>query len=119
MVHWGEPGTFSRSTFAVQPAGFIRYEFQGGGMNAVTEINDGEWHHVAYTYDGSDIILYVNGEAENSLTEVTLNTGTEGETDVNIGSLLGNQLLVADIDDVRIFDVALSPEDVKILSEMD
>lgn len=119
MANWGAAGRFSRATFAIQPDGFIRFEYQGGGFNAITEINDGQWHHVAYTYDGSDIILYVNGEEENSQTGVTLLTGSEGETEVTIGSQYGAAQWIGDVDDVRIFDVALSPEDVRILSEMD
>lgn len=118
MLHWGESGTFSRSTFAIQPAGFMRYEVQGGGWNAQTDIKDGEWHHVAYTYDGSNVRMFVNGEEEVSISGIELDTGVEGYTDVYIGSMMGNQLFEGAMEDVRIFDVALSEEDIKILSEM-
>jgi PKD repeat protein len=118
LTNWGAAGTFSRATFAIQPAGFIRFEYQGGGQNASTVITDGQWHHVAYTYDGSTIILYVNGEPEFTVTGVTLRTGEAGETEVTVGSQYGAAQYIGGMDDFRIFDVALSPEDVKILSEM-
>ena len=58
LVHWGASGTFSRSSFKYQGNGVFRFEYQGGGHNSVTTVNDGEWHHIAYTYDGSTIKLY-------------------------------------------------------------
>ncbi len=118
MLHWGESGMLSRSTFSIQPDGFIRYEVQGGGWNAQTDIKNSEWHHVAYTYDGDNIHQYVDGELEQSVSGIELDTGVEGYTDVDIGTMMGNQVFEGAMDDVRIFDVALSAEDIKILSEM-
>lgn len=118
IMHWGEPGLFSRNTFARQPDGFIRFEVQGGGWNAQTDISDGDWHHIAYTYDGNDVRLYVNGEEEFHVTGIELDTGVEGYTDVEIGTQMGGNPFEGAMEDVRIFDVALSAEDIKTLSEM-
>lgn len=118
LANWGAAGSFSRTTFAIQSAGFIRFEYQGGGFNASTVIADDQWHHLAYTYDGSNIILFVNGVEENRQTGVTLRTGEAGETEVTIGSQYGASQWVGGIDDARVFDVALTPDEVKILSEM-
>ncbi len=118
MANWGANGTFSRATFAIQPAGILRFEYFGGGFNAVTVITDNQWHHVAYTYDGSNIIIYVNGVEESRQTGVTLRTAEVGETEVTIGSQYGTAQWVGAIDDARIFDVALTPDEVRILSEI-
>ncbi len=95
MMNWGESAPESRGTFAIQPAGFIRYEYQGppppGGWNAQTDITDGEWHHVAYTYDGDMVRIYVNGVEENvSDPDLELNTSNAGTTDVTIGKLFAD-----------------------------
>lgn len=119
LVHWGNSGTFSRSSFKMQNTGVLRYEYQGGGNNGVTVVNDGEWHHVAYTYDGETVKIYVDGVEDLSVGgKGVINTGVAGETDVNIGSQLGGAIWQGTMDDVRIFDTVLTPEEVKILSEI-
>lgn len=119
LVHWGASGTFSRSSFKMQNTGVLRYEYQGGGHNGSTVVNDGTWHHVAYTYDGDTIKLYVDGIEDFTISGKTLRTGETGETDVNIGSQLGGSIFQGKMDDVRIFDTVLTPEEVLILSQID
>jgi PKD repeat protein len=118
LVHWGASGTFSRSSFKMQNTGVARFEYQGGGHNTTPVINDDQWHHVAYTYDGNTIRIYIDGIEDFNISDRVLRTGEAGETDVNIGSQLGGSIYQGMMDDVRIFDVALSPEDIKVLSEI-
>lgn len=117
LVHWGASGTKSRSSFKYQNSGVIRYEFQGGGINGITLVNDNEWHHVAYTYDGTTIRLYVDG-VEDATLDAVINTGVSGETDVNIGSQGGGSFFQGLIDDVRIYNEVLTPDQIKFLSEI-
>ncbi len=118
LVHWGQTGSFSRSSFKMQNTGEIRYEYQGGGHTIGPAVNDDEWHHIAYTYDGDKIIIYIDAVEVFSIAGKTLDTGSAGETDVNIGSQLGGSIFQGMMDDVRIFDVVLTQEEVKILSEI-
>lgn len=118
FVHWGASGTFSRSSFKMQSSGVTRFEYQGGGHNGPTAINDGSWHHIAYTYNGDTIKLYVDGNEVFSVSGKVLRTGNTGETDVNIGSQLGGAIWQGAMDDVRIFDTVLTPAEVLVLSEM-
>ncbi|WP_411030145.1 LamG-like jellyroll fold domain-containing protein [Spongiimicrobium sp. 3-5] len=119
LVHWGNTGTFSRSSFKYQNSGVVRFEYQGGGHNGVTPVNDDEWHHVAYTYDGDTVKIYVDGVEDFSIAGITdINTGNTGETDVNIGSQLGGATFIGFMDDVRIFDTVLTPDEIQILSEI-
>jgi len=119
LVHWGASGSFSRSSFKMNKnTGTIRFEYQGGGHNGVTNVADGTWHHVAYTYDGDTIKLYVDGVEDFTISGKVLKTGASGETDVFIGSQAGGSKFIGQMDDVRVFDVMLTPEEVKILSEI-
>jgi len=118
LVHWGASGTFSRASFKMQNTGVTRFEYQGGGHNGSIAINDGVWHHVAYTYNGDTIKLYVDGAEIFTVSGKVLRTGESGETDVNIGSQLGGSIWQGIMDDVRIFDTVLTPEEVLVLSEM-
>ncbi len=118
LVHWGAAGSFSRSSFKMQNTGVLRFEYQGGGHNGVTIVNDGNWHHIAYTYDGSTIKIYVDGAEDFTVSGKVLRTGEAGETDVDIGSQLGGSIYQGAMDDVRIFTEVLTPDEVLILSNI-
>lgn len=80
-----------------------------------TTLNDGEWHHVAGVMDRTAELLYVyvDGvcEATDDISDFT--------DDVNSGSLAlsigkrGNDYYTGAIDDVRIYDSALSAPQIK------
>ncbi|MBR8535154.1 hypothetical protein KDU71_06260 [Carboxylicivirga sediminis] len=116
LVHWGASGTYSRASFKMQSTGVIRFEWQGGGLNAATIVNDNNWHHVAYTYDGSTVKLYVDGVLDASVATTAINTGVAGETGIYIGSQLGGSLYEGLIDDVRIYETALDADQLSFLA---
>jgi len=115
VVHWGASGSFSRSSFKINSTGEIRFEWQGGNMFGTTDITDGTWHHVSYTYDGATVRIYVDGVEENTAA-VVLDTGLAGETDINIGSQLGGSAFIGALDDVRVYESVLSAEAIAALS---
>ena len=88
------------------------------GVNGL-ELQEG-WHHVAVTYAGgkSDaVLIYLDGELQSALTLVgspkRLNTGTgPAAIGQNVG---GTKHYAGSIDDVRLYDVALSAEQVRAL----
>jgi len=75
------------------------------------------WHHVAGTYDGSAVKLYIDGTLEASLAH----TGSIASSSygVNIGrnAELSGRLYEGAIDDVRIYNHALSEQDIQLLVE--
>ena len=88
------------------------------GVNGL-ELQEG-WHHVAVTYaggDSDDMLVYLDGELQSASTLVgspkRLNTGT-GPAAIgrNVG---GTKHYTGLIDDVRLYDVALSAEHVRAL----
>jgi N-acetylneuraminic acid mutarotase len=80
-------------------------------------ITDGQWHHIGFVWDGSCRCLYVDG------TEVTKDTDTLASLKYSNGGLyIGtNKTLDTDtffsglIDDVRIYDKALTAEEIAVL----
>lgn len=73
---------------------------------------NGVWHHLAGTYDGTQLKLYVDGE----LKSTSDHFGPIGvsQSNVNIGrnSDMADRLYSGAIDDVRIYNYALSENDV-------
>lgn len=82
-------------------------------INTGYNINDGNWHHVAVSHDGSTSRIYVDGALINT-TSITYNTNGYdfqiGTTNRN-GSYLFN--LSGSLDEVRVWNVALSQTDIQ------
>jgi len=88
----------------------------GGGnghFDGTVIVTDGQWHHWAGVYDGSEARIYIDGE---------LDTASPGTGKINISSFdlyIGNnsqwrdRFLHGVLDEVAIFNVALSEEDIK------
>ncbi len=72
----------------------------------------GEWYHLAMTYDGSVLKLYVNGQLRNSKT-INKQLNINGRT-ASIGSDNGAQKhFNGEIDEVKMFGTALSQTEIQ------
>jgi uncharacterized repeat protein (TIGR01451 family) len=74
------------------------------------------WHHVAAVYNGTQMLIYVNGVLSGSATIGSHTLFASGEAPLRIGAAreLGSVGAVFDgaIDDVRVFDRALSASEI-------
>mgnify|MGYP001617332601 CR=1 FL=1 len=79
-----------------------------------TSINDGNWHHIVTVVNNTTVSLYVDGKLD---TSAPGNTGYTGYTTpkFNIGNayLAATSYFSGQIDDVRIYNYALTPLQVK------
>jgi len=104
--------------FCVDSTGMARYTVQDMGVVSVTRLFSLDvWHHVALTWTGVGINLYLDGATPTAgqAASVRFHGGpvTIGE-DVPGGSpIFGPKGL---IDDVRIYDVALSRAEIEVLA---
>ena len=88
------------------------------GVNGL-ELKEG-WHHIAVTYaggDSDDILIYLDGELQSASTLVGSSKRLDTQTGPaaigrNVG---GTKYYTGLIDDVRLYDVALSAEHVRAL----
>ncbi|MBI3380289.1 LamG domain-containing protein [Candidatus Gottesmanbacteria bacterium] len=87
-----------------------------------TPVNNNLWHHVAMTYDGSSkaqgVKIYLDGKEQLSNISVdSLKDGIQNDVFPNIGSRAGgNYIYNGIIDEVRIYNYALTPD--KVLTDM-
>jgi hypothetical protein len=87
-----------------------------GNLYGKRSVNDGQWHHVAGIYDGSKMYIIIDGDEDSSQpASGRINTNNEpvyiGENAENIGRCWNGL-----IDDVRIYNYALTKEEVEALS---
>ncbi len=87
-----------------------------GNLYGKRSVNDGQWHHIAAIYDGSKMYLIIDGDLDSSQpASGRINTNNEpvyiGENSENTGRCWNGL-----IDDVRVYNYALTKEEVTALS---
>jgi hypothetical protein len=89
------------------------YVINIGGWESIFIPVDTQWHHFAVSYNGQIGTWYLEGELVDSLS------GAIGTIDhVTIGGRLGNyNSFPGLIDDVRIYDLALSDDEITALAQ--
>lgn len=117
IADYGYFGTSSadngkRFTMNLNPSHQLRIEVRGWGLDATTALNDGNWHHVAVSYDGTTFRLIVDGvEEANGTSSVTVNTTLV--TDLVIGNRIdGAKPFEGTIDEFRFWDIDRSVAEI-------
>jgi hypothetical protein len=89
-----------------------------------TMMNAGTWYHVAFTYDGSTIKLYVNGKLDGTHSysgqkniEDYIIVGAWSLDGTSGASIYGGYKLAGYENDFRIYDHVLSPKEIKEISQ--
>jgi serralysin len=85
-----------------------------GWRESTTDVDDGNWHHIATSYDGTNLTLYVDGSPERTAQpNVSLATTT---VDREIGGEgYNSEYFSGDLDAVRLYDQGLSDAAVEDL----
>ena len=93
------------------------------GLYGKTELEHGEWYHIAGTYDGENVEMYVNGEPESE--QGALNDGGadwKPQWDGKVGTpgdilqlKYGSETYNGGIDEIVLFNRALEADEIKQL----
>jgi len=127
IVSWGTESTGQRWSLITEPARqafgvYVSY----GSLFGVTDVSDNKWHHVAAVLDSAgspdirDVRLYVDGRAEALGTMIPRSINTARGDNVKIGTFDDGleRHFEGLIDEVVIFDVALSDEQIARLCQV-
>ncbi|MEZ5358096.1 MAG: LamG-like jellyroll fold domain-containing protein [Candidatus Zixiibacteriota bacterium] len=119
-VHGGGSGRSQMGIFSESGLLYGRAETLGGRRNISATLPDlNQWSHVALVFDSVSLKLYVNGVIADSST--FSNTSLVQTTDMMcIGKRVGTAQYFFDgmIDDVRVYNIAISSSVVESLYEM-
>ncbi len=92
---------------------FYLYGVSGDWLRGTSDLNDGQWHHVAATYDGSAQKIYVDGVMQNS-TGGGLNI-LQGTSPVSIGARGSSNPFSGALDEVSLYNRALSAAEIQAI----
>jgi len=85
-------------------------------VTGVTNIADNQWHHITYSKLGNNMSLYVDGRLD-ATTNATVTLACTANSPVHIGAGVNSSdnpdtYFKGDIDEVQIYNAALSPDDI-------
>jgi hypothetical protein len=85
----------------------------GGQVN----VNDGEWHHVAGTYDGAMARLFIDGMPDGSMAATGAVSKNTFSVCIGANAEQVSRLWKGSIDEVRIYSRALTEAEVRYLAD--
>lgn len=121
FISWGSLDTGAKWSVGIK-SNVLSVRVQGGNIFGSTLLNDGLWHHVAVTWEpaGNTLIsnakLYVDGVEETISALLDIEINTAASEDVHIGNFQGLNYYQGLIDEVRIYDRALTQEEIQELA---
>ncbi|MFH1230652.1 MAG: LamG domain-containing protein [Planctomycetota bacterium] len=106
--------------FGVLSTGKVNFgRYQSGvdwdKIQGVQGLNTGQWYHIVGVYDGSQARIYVNGISDNSKSQsFTLAGDSANERIGGQYSGVANTWFDGLLDDVRIYNYARTPEEIRL-----
>jgi hypothetical protein len=86
-------------------------------ITGTTNVNDGQWHHIAGVFDGAQKFLYVDGAVDASADFTgTINSSAIHSVNIGENNQATGRYFTGLIDDVRIYDKGLHPLQVRDLA---
>jgi hypothetical protein len=126
IVSWGSGPAGQRVDFRLY-LGRLRVEHGNGNLQGSTALNDGEWHHAACVVrrdaaiQSPDISLYLDGADDTYVTVDPDKFDIVAGVPVTIGrrGTHSDREFLGLIDDVRLFDKALTLEEIEMVLRVD
>jgi hypothetical protein len=114
MTGWGNPfsGAVIFPQFVQAPAGKAYFESGSSGNQLFSQnaVNEGIWHQIVTTYDGSRVKMYIDTTLQDSSAVVSLGTTSSF---FGIGNVSwANVPFQGQIDDVGLWDRALTQQEI-------
>lgn len=114
---WRLQRNWNKSTLEFACSGLVVPGSDWGPIYGNIDVNDGHWHHVAGVYDQEKIYLYIDGSLDASTTASGAIRVNEEPVYIGENSQMPNRFWNGLIDDVRIYNYALSAEEISEITQ--
>lgn len=84
-------------------------------VNSSKNYNDGNWHYSLLTFNGSSLLLFIDGKLVGNQSAVTDQPDNTGDQPLRIGanSLNEDKFFKGDVDEIRVWDRALNESEAQ------
>jgi len=111
---------FNRFTSSIRAHLISTWPSNAIDVDAHVVVNDGLWHHVVVTYDGSSLAsglkIFIDGAERSTTTEMNNLTGTTRTgVELRIGSRENSDFFAGQVDEAAIYAGALSADRIRAL----
>ncbi len=116
IVSWGTNATGEKWLVRLNNLGRIRVEVNGGNSIGTTSLDDGNWHHIAVTSDGTNannIKIYVDGQLETISASQSQIINTTNGTNLRINKGHHNKFFTGNIGDIHVWSIELSAQEIQ------
>jgi uncharacterized repeat protein (TIGR03803 family) len=103
---------YANDADANKAAGYVRIDDEDEKVRSRRRLTSGVWAHLAMTYDGTVMRLFVNGEEVESRKQTGAAEVSAGKLRIG-GNLVWGEWFRGQMDDVRIYDVAVGAPQIK------
>jgi len=123
IVNWGTQSGSQRIDFRVN-ADRLRVEHGDGNVQGDSNVNDGSWHHVAVTVQANatisypEVILWLDGidDTRPGTDPDVFNIAANVDVSIGYRATNNDRFFMGEIDDVRVYERVLLPEEITWLS---
>ena len=91
----------------------------GGNLSGFTTVTTDTWRHVALVYDGVNKIIYIDGVEDTRVASAGDISVSTYPLYIGANSQQGSRNLTGLVDDVRIYNKALTPADIQLVRRID
>jgi len=109
---WRLQRNWNKNTLEFACSGLVVPGNDWGPIYGNINVNDGHWHHVAGVYDQQKIYLYIDGNLDSSTAASGTIRVNEEPVYIGANSQIPDRFYNGLIDDVRIYNYALNPEEI-------
>ncbi|MDO7875683.1 FG-GAP-like repeat-containing protein [Hymenobacter sp. ASUV-10] len=111
LLNYGTATTSQRASLMLNGSGQLYYAGENNDLTGGPTLALNTWNHVAATFDGTTLRLYVNGTQINSQAKTFNTTGTTWRIARRVVPG-GTEYFNGRLDEVRVWDRALTPDEV-------
>jgi hypothetical protein len=111
IISWGNNSLGNKFIVRLESTGQLRVEVNGGNYVGTKVLNDGQWHHIAVTFNGSSMYHFrfvVDGVWDRPTAINNTGVTTAAGRNVQISGGFHNRNWSGSIDDVRIWSIKLA-----------
>lgn len=101
--------------------GSVKFVLTGqpsNGVNAQAVVADGYWHHVAGTFDGKTMAVYVDGILDHSASAGGFLSANTNPVTIGADNAGGRRLVGAAVDDVRVYNYGLDAAEIEAIAAL-